>query len=487
MRKIKITVLAASAVLMLNSCDNLEGLNDNTKAFEKPVPEALFTSAQKEYGDFLTNASSNENVFRLWAQHWNAQAYPTEARYDIVSRNIPNTLQLVLYRDVLKDLTSAKKLIEATPAGSAGEAAVKKNKLAIIEIEIVTVFQTAVDLFGNIPYSDALLDSPNYTPKYDDAKTVYFDLAARLDVAIANLDVANGSFSKGSDIIYNGNVPKWKKLANSIKLKMGLHLADVDAAKAKTMVESAVASGVISSNADNALIKYLVGDPNWNPLFPDLSSRNDFTISKYFADDLNAKSDPRRDYFFEPTSKIGGAYVGSVYGSTGNYAMFSHATDKLKSDQTVPGVFFDYAETSLLLADAANRGFAVGAAADVLYTNGITANMQYWGVPQADIDTYLARTDVAFATATGTAKQKVAYQLWVAYYNRGFEAWTEYRRLDFPVLVAPSTATAAAEGKVPVRLTYSHLEPTLNGSNYTAASTAIGGDKLTTKLFWDKF
>jgi len=94
---------------------------------------------------------------------------------------------------------------------------------------------------------------------------------------------------------------------------------------------------------------------------------------------------------------------------------------------------------------------------------------------------------VAFATATGTDKQKIAYQLWIAYYNRGFEAWTEYRRLDYPILVAPPTAVQEADGKVPVRNIYSTSDKTLNAANYEAASTAIGGDLMTTKIFWDKF
>ncbi|MNR29636.1 Susd and RagB outer membrane lipoprotein [compost metagenome] len=92
-----------------------------------------------------------------------------------------------------------------------------------------------------------------------------------------------------------------------------------------------------------------------------------------------------------------------------------------------------------------------------------------------------------FATAAGTTKEKIAYQLWIAYYNRGFEAWTEYRRLDFPLLQAPSTAVDAAKGKVPVRNIYSLFDKTLNKENYEAAATAIGGDLMTTKIFWDKF
>ena len=108
--------------------------------------------------------------------------------------------------------------------------------------------------------------------------------------------------------------------------------------------------------------------------------------------------------------------------------------------------------------------------------------MSYWGVSGGDIATYLAQPSVAYATATGTWKQKIGEQAYLALYNRGFECWTSYRRLDYPVLTAPADAEV---DQVPTRLTYPAREETLNATNETAAATAIGGNTLTTKLFWD--
>jgi hypothetical protein len=217
-----------------------------------------------------------------------------------------------------------------------------------------------------------------------------------------------------------------------------------------------------------------------------LVNESQIIISAFFADELNAKSDPRRDFFFNPDSKIAGEYKGAPYAQQVNYSNFTNTGKRLKL-KTNPGVLFDYTETCFLLADAANRGFNVGGTTEEYYTKGIEASMKFWGVASTDMQTYLARPDVAFATATGTDKQKIAYQLWIAYYNRGFEAWTEYRRLDFPILTAPVSAVAEADGKVPVRNIYSTSDKTLNKANYEAASAAIGGDLMTTKIFWDKF
>ena len=147
-----------------------------------------------------------------------------------------------------------------------------------------------------------------------------------------------------------------------------------------------------------------------------------------------------------------------------------------------PYVFADVVETEFLRAEAAERGFTVAGSAESHYNKAITASILYWGGTQADADAYLAQPAVAYSTAAGNWKQKIGTQKWIALYNRPYEGWTELRRLDFPVIAAPVNAKSG----FPTRLTYPANEQTLNGPNYTAAASAIGGDLLTTKLFWDK-
>lgn len=485
MRIIKKIFFAGAVLCAVASCDNLDDMNKNEKAYETALPSALMTNAQVNYAYFLTNASVNSNNFRAYAQHWSTSTYTDEANYNQAKRNLGSSHAVLLYRDVLQDLVNAQKQIQNTKVLGPIEEGIKKNQLAILEVQIVMAYQTLVDLFGNVAYSEALDIKKFPLPKYDDAKTIYFDLTSRLDAAIAALNDENGSFGN-ADLIFHGNVAKWKTLANSVKLKMGLHLADVDAVKAKAMVESAFNSGVMSKEADTALFQYFSSITDMNPLYDSLVNESQINIAEFFVNELNGKEDPRRDFFFNPNSKVNGQYKGAPYAKQVNYADYSNTGARLKQ-KTNPGVIFDYTETCFLLADAASRGFNVGADAATYYTKGIEASMKFWGVSDANAQTYLARPDVAFATASGTDKQKIAYQLWIAYYNRGFEAWTEYRRLDYPILVAPSTAVQEAEGKVPVRNIYSTSDKTLNTANYEAASAAIGGDLMTTKIFWDKF
>jgi hypothetical protein len=110
--------------------------------------------------------------------------------------------------------------------------------------------------------------------------------------------------------------------------------------------------------------------------------------------------------------------------------------------------------------------------------------MQYWGVSDADAAAYLAQPAVAYATAGSTWKQKIGNQKWIGLFDRGIEGWNEWRRLDYPILNPPAGMTYA---DIPVRFPFPYNENKLNGANYTAASAAIGGDLVSTKLFWDKY
>jgi Starch-binding associating with outer membrane len=392
--------------------------------------------------------------------------------------------------DVLRDFQEAKNIIP----GETTDATTKKNQLAITDIMQVYTWYYLVTSFGDLPYSQAL-NIKNTFPKYDNQKTVYLDLLTRLDTSIAALDISGSSFGN-ADIIYNGDVAAWKRFANSLKLKMGMTIADDDAAKAKSVVESAVAGGVFTSNNHNALYKYVSSPPNTNPVWVDLvqSGRKDFVANSTIVNTMNTNNDPRRPFFF--TVDKDGNYSGNGPGRSSNYSTFSKPAGLIKqfnpgdvtdagrlSYADFPGDLLDYAEVSFLLAEAAARGFSVGGTAAGFYNNGITASILFWGGSTADATAYLLQPGVAYATAAGTYKQKIGTQKWIALYNRGWDAWIEQRRFDYPVLPKPSNAAS----DYPVRFSYPINEQNVNTINYTAAASSIGGDDVTTKLFWDKF
>jgi hypothetical protein len=474
-----IFVFIVTFLLLSTSCKKLQELNVNIKDPTKVPGESLFTAAQRYVSNQMVTPNVNLNIFRMFVQHWTETTYIDEANYDIVTRPIPGNHWNALYRDVLMNFKESAKVLQATGNLPGDDPAVLTNKLAIVEVMTVYAYSVLVETFGNVPYTEAL--NPDILlPKYDDGLTIYKDLITRLSAAIAKMDQTQGSFGV-SDNMYYGDVAKWHKFANSLKLRMGMLLADVDNTYAATVVAEA-APNVITSNADNGLITYMSSQPNNNPINENLvlSGRNDFVAANTLVDVMNPLNDPRRPLYF---TTVGDPpeFIGGIYGLSNDYAQFSHVAVPI-TEATFPADLFDLAEVEFLLAEGAERGFNVGGTAEEHYNAAIRASIIFWGGTEAEADAYLADPNVAYSTAPGTWKQKIGIQKWIALYNRGFESWTAYRMLDFPVLIPPPDA----ESVLPLRLTYPTTEQTLNGANRAAAAAAIGGDAVATKLFWDK-
>lgn len=466
-------------LVLLTSCNNnTEDFNNNGDASYNVPPETLLTNAQLELVNQMTTPSVNLNPFRFFSQYWAQTTYNDESRYRLTTRRVADNHWDALYRNVLGNLESAKDAI-ATETASAEQ----QNKLAIIEILQVYTFQILVDTYGDVPYTDALNVPAIKLPRYDDDATIYPQLITRLDAAIANLEDADGSFTTG-DVLFNGDVQKWRLFANTLKLKLGINLSDVDPGLAKSTVEAAYTAGVILTNADNATFRYPASAPNYNPLYGDLeaSNRNDFVAANTLVDVMNTLNDPRRAVYFNDVDDTGN-YIGGTYGAANNdFTAFSQIGDKFRVAD-LPAELFEATEVNFYLAEAAARGFSVGNTAEYYYSNAIRASFQYWGV--SDVELYLLKPEVAYTTAAGTWQEKIGTQAWIALFNRGFESWSFYRRLDFPTLVAPANAVAAANGQVPTRLTYPSTERTVNGENYQAAVAAMGEDRLRGNVFWD--
>ncbi len=479
MKKILITLLVV-IVATIMSCKKLDTLNEDTKSATKVPSATLFSNAMKNLLDQETTPSVNSNVFRAFSQYWTETTYTDECNYDVLNRKIPDYEFRTIYRDVLADLKEAKRVSDGE-SEVVSTAAVKKNRAAITEILTVYAYQRLVDIFGNIPY-DQSLDISNVLPVYDDAKTIYAKLFVRLDAAIADLNTSEASFGD-ADLIYAGDVASWKTFAYSLKLKMGITVADVTELDPAGKITSAVTGGVFTSASESASFQYLGASPNTNPVYVELvaSGRHDWVATNTMVDIMDTLNDPRMNDYFD--SNMGaGVYLGGTYGASNTYANFTHITPTVQ-DPTRVSLLLDYTEVQFYLAEAAARGL-IGGSAETYYNEGITSSILYWGGTSAEATVYLLNPAVAYTTAPGTYKQKIAVQAWIAYYDRGLIGWTTWRRLDAPILNPPPGKTNA---DIPTRFTYPIGEQTLNGANYTAAAAAVGGDKLTTKLFWDKY
>jgi len=484
--------------------------------------------AQKALADQIASANVNLDVWKLFAQYWTETTYTDEANYDIVNRTVADNVFRIIYRDILRDLKDARDIISAEETVTDDQANVKANKLVIIDILEVYSYQRLVDIFGNVPYNQALDIDATLNPAYDDGLTIYKDLVARLDADIAGFKAA-GSFG-GTDIYYGGDVDAWKIFAYSLKARLGITIADADPAFAKKTFEDAIPFAFANSSEDATLVYLSEPTANTNPLYQSLvaSGRDDFVPANTVVDMMNELADPRMYAYFQPMEFVYGVgdngekidtelegegkmmllydngdfvqvdlpftalqadsnntfsyNVGGDYGYSSSFATHSH-TGSIFYTKTFPSTLLSYTEMLFYKAEAAARGWNAGGSAVENYEAAITASFADWGISGAA--EYIASEGVAWDGA-GDWKKMIGTQAWLGFYQRGFEGYTSYRRLDWPVMNVPENAQTT-DGGVPRRFTYPINEQTLNKDNYYQASDAIGGDAMETKLFWDKF
>jgi len=166
------------------------------------------------------------------------------------------------------------------------------------------------------------------------------------------------------------------------------------------------------------------------------------------------------------------------------YNNYSHFVDAILFDPQYPVILSDYVEVEFLLAEAAERTLGGVTNPGNHYRDAILASMKYWGVSDADALAYVGQAGIAYGSAPGTFQEKIGTQKWLGLFDRGPEAWAEWRRLDYPILTPPQGMT---EADIPLRMPYPYNENKQNKTNYEAAATAIGGDLASTPIFWDTY
>jgi len=474
MKTIKYILMVLVIAITVTSCEKPD--NINPKAATSVPVGTLFSNAEVSLVNQINSMSVNYNTTRLLVQYWQETTYFSEARYDFSSRNIPDNYSTALYRDVIMDLNEAKTILNASEF-TGGLAIQRDNQVAIADILQVYAYQVAVDAFGDMPYTEALQGIADPSPAYDDAASIYTDLLARLTADIATLDASQGSYGS-ADFIYGGDVAKWKKFAASLKLRAGMRLADVNPTAAQAAVESAYSAGVFANEDESGILYYSGVSPHVNTIYSGffVDGRKDYIPTNTLIDYMKSLDDPRLPLYFD---MVDGDYIGAEAGAdaAATYTNYSHFADRFFQPD-FEAILIDYVETEFLLAEAAQRGWNVGGAAEDYFNNAVTQSILYWEGTQADADAYLA----AHPYDAANWKESLGMQKWLALYNRSVEAWAEWRRLDYPVLNVPS---GMVYGDIPSRMPYPFNEVKNNESNYNAASAAIGGDDMRTNLFWD--
>jgi hypothetical protein len=471
LKNIKIGIFAISAMLFASCDNNLSELNTDPNSAVQVAPSTLLTTAQYTFYDAMSGSGLNADWGLLMVQQWAQNEYAEDSRYnqDITSFN---GIWSAMYASVLKELYASKNLVEAQDISDA----IKTNKKNIIDVMSSQVFGMMTDGFGAVPYTEAISDVS--LPKYDSQEVIYAGILATLKSASESFVTTSPSFASG-DVVYDGDITMWIKFTNSLILKYAMRIADVDIAAATEYVTYA-SSNLISSNSENARFVFDSNPSRANPLYINrvINNRDDYAVSEYFVTTLNAIGDPRLDKFANLSSN--GSIVGMPYGLSDNDATVLKPTTSRPNDMvraaTTPREIMTYSEVQFLLAEAYQRGILTGNAMQA-YDNAVTASMNFWGITDAAaIAGYLS--DNSYNAANW--KESIGTQKWISLYMNGFEAWNEWRRLDYPILSVPAAAEITT---IPVRLPYV-LSETQTNSVQLDAVTSDPAD-MKTKVYWD--
>jgi Starch-binding associating with outer membrane len=470
MKKISILFLSILG-LIVTGCDNkFEEINTDPNNPLKVPAHLLLGNIVRVNQNTIYGMQQGGDMGMCWAQHASKVQYNAEERY-IPRRGAIDGVWDNIYSGVISDAKTMYTFAETEK---------NKNLQGIALVLQANGFQILTDLYGPVPYTEAFIKG-NITPKYDSQEVVYNGILDMLTRADALLDLNNGTIVASSDLVFGGDAVKWKKLANSLKLKALMRISKKRSVGAE--IQALVNAGnLMSSNSDSAQLIYKAAQPDANPIYETIvfGTRKEYKISSVLANYMSGLNDPRLNVFASPIAS--GAIVGNIPGqeNPNNYNDYSGFGTKYL-DATLPGVILSNAQVQFLLAEAANEGYIAGGQTAALsyYNAGIISNFTFNGASGAA--TYIAQPIVTFTTQAD-GRKKIAEQNWVALFGQGFEAWTEWRRTGFPAL---TTVVLADVATIPSRLFYNSTEQGINSTNYNAAIASLtGGDKLTSRLWW---
>lgn len=515
--RVQIAIICLSILLVTSCTKKYSEINTDRNSIatvgsaELPF---LFARAQKEATPSIWNYQIAQNLFAdQYAQYIaNTATYFPSDRL-VIRMDWVGAAFNPIYTDVVPQL---KSIFEAADPGSA--------EYALANVLWVLVFHRVTDYWGPIPYFNAGV--PGNSVPYDPQDQIYDDFFKRLDAAV---DVLKGKTSEKPygdfDLMYAGDVNKWIKFANTLRLRLAMRISKVDAARAKSEAEAAYADGVLTdSPGDDAYVKRSETGQDYNGLSI-MSDWNEFRMSATMESVLKGYSDPRMPVYFLPAQNTG-TYEGHRNGLTsteqtqtpnlhGNNSHVgarwaSPAYGGLASHLSTPQNVMATAEAYFLRAEAALLGWSMGGTAQSLYEAGITNSFKQWGITDAAVITaYINSTStpiapndflssppvtnipVKWGATIDVQREQIALQKWLAMYPDGMEAWADYRRSRYlklyPVAHSDNPDITNTTTQWIRRIPFLDSEKLNNGAEVEKAVQLLGGpDKITTPLWWDK-
>ncbi|MBC9932665.1 SusD/RagB family nutrient-binding outer membrane lipoprotein [Chitinophaga qingshengii] len=503
--------LPIMTVLLLGSCTkDFETINEDPTKGTSIAPGQQLAAAAYFLSGGRESGYTNMYLFMPMVQYVNG-AYGMRAGTKFVRDDFYNErVWEIFYNRSLKQLIDMLYNCEKDPQ--------LVNYTAAGRILKAYIFSILTDTYGDVPYFEAGMGfyKNNYTPRYDKQEDIYNDLFKELDQAVKQFDDSKDKIQ--NDIVYQGNVAKWKKLANSLRLRLGMRLTKVNPAKAQQEVQAALAGGTISSADDNFKMiheDFAYPDLRGNGLAQALQEVQTFNYvhgTTTFVKYLKAENDPRLVSFFVNKDGSGkdithlthylpiapGLYWYDEWAdfkaADGSYVPHGNKFCKINTpfyQQKGSFLHLGYAEVEFLKAEAATRGW-FGEDANQHYQQAIRAAMK-------QLEMYPGMTPIgaqevtdfvnAHTLTTGKELEQINMQKWVALFPNGYEAYANLRRTGFPVTeaVKDPNGESVTNGVMPRRLFYPATEALNNTKNYQEALNRIGGKNDWLKhVWWDK-
>lgn len=428
--------------------------------------------------------------------------------YNVENREAGRGIWNRFYRDVFRHATDAIARTQDVPE--------RQNLYHMARIIKAHAAMILTDTYGDVPYSEAGLGflEGTVSPVYDTQQSIYDDVLSELESAVAGLSASNRIESV--DVLYGGDINKWKRFGSSLMLRAAMRLIKKDINKATEFINKARNAGLMQSNEDNAVIRHTFNYTNAVGNTLNGTERNNYYLAEPFLKYLQDNNDPRLQSIAvryvgadsgpkqspdrastDPADQVGfpmgydNGTIGTVVQNLGlaSFYDFSQVDRTRMAKIDAPLFLVTYAQTELLLADAISRNIFTGDAA-THYTNGIRAHMEQLAdygettaVPASEIDDFIDNNPLNPATAL----EEINTQYWVASFLNGPETFANFRRTGFPVLSPNPYPGSEITSDFINRLTYpADSESSVNRDNLNNAIQRQGPDRLDTEVWWAK-
>ena len=493
-KKLSVACMAAAVMSTSVGCtDSFKEINtDPDNAIEVPNGSLL------AYVQYFTSACFYDRWFALdepmtFCGYVSKQSYIDESRYQYRT-GVQDSNWSYIYR-TMNNIMDIQ-----------GRATESPNLMNVAKVMEVHVMQIATDRWRDVPYSDAIkMDEGVLNPTYDTQEQIYPALLAKLKEA-ADGFAEGGGDSLNGDLLFGGDVVKWQKYCNSMRLRLAIRISGVDAALAKSTIEEVLGNPekypIMEDNDDNAFFYWQGSDSNYYEPVADAyrTRKTEFVASDVMVDYMNTNKDPRIGVYFTPTpsSQIEGdedytdgtpVYRGYTIGAKDNAVAKLYSVWGYRYGQDLGGFspWMRVAEVYFHIAEAKMLGYNVGsyaATAEEAYNKAVAFSLEENEVSDADAAAYLAGA----GKFDGTVK-KIWYEEWVAMFKQGMEGWSLYRRTGTPenMYIAPGRPAQYENHNVsPLRSPYPSTERNLNKTNNAPFDAEVVDNLWGKPMWWDK-